>query len=175
MKGLKTVYICSECEYESPKWLGKCPKCNAWNSFVENVEQTPVQTAQKRTSLIHTENSKAAHFSDLDTPEYIRSATGLSELDRVLGGGLVSGSAVLISGEPGIGKSTLLLQICDTLGTDKKVLYVSGEESSGQLKLRAERLSVNGKNLFVLTETSEEQQQTICTQKSATDFCVRRN
>ena len=156
MKGLKTVYICSECEYESPKWLGKCPKCNAWNSFVEDVEQAPVQTAQKRTSLIHTENSKATHFSDLDTPEYIRSATGLSELDRVLGGGLVSGSAVLISGEPGIGKSTLLLQICDTLGVDKKVLYVSGEESSGQLKLRAERLSVNGKNLFVLTETNVE-------------------
>ncbi len=157
MKGLKTIYICSECEYESPKWLGKCPKCNSWNSFVEDVEQaSPVPTAQKRTSLIHTENSKAEHFSELDTPEYIRSATGLSELDRVLGGGLVSGSAVLISGEPGIGKSTLLLQICDTLGVDKKVLYVSGEESSGQLKLRAERLAVGGKNLFVLTETNVE-------------------
>ena len=157
MKGLKTIYICSECEYESPKWLGKCPKCNSWNSFVEDVEQaSSAPVAQKRTSLIHTENSRAEHFSELDTPEYIRSATGLSELDRVLGGGLVSGSAVLISGEPGIGKSTLLLQICDTLGTDKKVLYVSGEESSGQLKLRAERLAVGGKNLFVLTETNVE-------------------
>ena len=157
MKGLKTVYICSECEYESPKWLGKCPKCNSWNSFVEDVEQISAPSvAQKRTSVIHSGDSKASPFSELDAPEYIRSATGLSELDRVLGGGLVAGSAVLISGEPGIGKSTLLLQICDTLGKEKKVLYVSGEESNGQIKLRAERLHVKGNNLFVLTETNIE-------------------
>ena len=157
MKGLKTVYICSECEYISPKWLGKCPKCNAWNSFVEDVEQiAPTQSSQKRTSVIHVGESSATQFSELESPTYIRSATGLSELDRVLGGGLVTGSAVLISGEPGIGKSTLLLQICDTLGKERRVLYVSGEESSGQLKLRAERLKVSGKNLYILTETNIE-------------------
>ena len=157
MKGLKTVYICSNCEYVSPKWLGKCPKCNSWNTFVEDVEElAPTSSAPKRTSLIYSGDSKAEAFSELEAPDYIRSATGLSELDRVLGGGLVPGSAVLISGEPGIGKSTLLLQICDTLGEEKKVLYVSGEESGGQIKLRANRLCVSGKNLYILTETNIE-------------------
>ena len=157
MKGLKTVYICSNCEYVSPKWLGKCPKCNSWNTLIEDVEEvSPASSVPKRTSVVHSGDSKAQPFSALDTPSYIRNATGLSELDRVLGGGLVCGSAVLISGEPGIGKSTLLLQICDTLGKERKVLYVSGEESGGQLKLRAERLHVSGKNLYILTETNIE-------------------
>lgn len=158
MKGLKNVYICSECEYVSPKWYGKCPKCSAWNSFVEDViDVEPMTSAKKRTSVsLGIENSHASPFSELTAPEYIRSATGLSELDRVLGGGLVTGSVVLLSGEPGIGKSTLLLQICDTLGAQKKVLYVSGEESTGQLKLRASRLKVSGNNLFILTETNIE-------------------
>lgn len=157
MKGLKTVYICSSCEYTSPKWLGKCPRCNSWNSFVEDVEEvSPASSAPKRTSVVHSGESRAEAFSELKAPTYIRSATGLSELDRVLGGGLVTGSAVLISGEPGIGKSTLLLQICDTLGRERRVLYVSGEESSGQLKLRAERLHVSGNNLYILTETNIE-------------------
>lgn len=157
MKGLKTVYICSECEYTSPKWLGKCPKCNSWNTFVEDVEQVAASSSTpKRTSIINTGDSRAEAFSELDAPDYIRTETGLSELDRVLGGGLVTGSAVLISGEPGIGKSTLLLQICDSLGSNHRVLYVSGEESGGQIKLRAERLRVIGKNLFILTETNIE-------------------
>ena len=158
MKGTKTVYICSECEYESPKWLGKCPKCGEWNSFVEDVveKQTAATTASRRTAVINSGNNKASKFSELETPEYIRSTTGINELDRVLGGGLVTGSVVLLSGEPGIGKSTLLLQICDCLGKDRSVLYVSGEESSGQLKLRAQRLSVTGKNLYILTETNIE-------------------
>lgn len=158
MKGIKTVYICSECEYESPKWLGKCPKCGSWNSFVEDVVEkaTTDSVANRRASLIQTEDNHAAPFSESDTPEYIRTETGLSELDRVLGGGLVTGSVVLLSGEPGIGKSTLLLQICDTLGANKTVLYVSGEESRGQLKLRAERLRVSGNKLFILTETNIE-------------------
>ena len=157
MKGLKTVYICSSCEYVSPKWLGKCPKCNSWNTFVEDVEQVAPSTPTKaRPSVIFSGESHAKSFDELTTSEYIRSQTGLSELDRVLGGGLVLGSAVLISGEPGIGKSTLLLQICDTLGTQKKVLYVSGEESTGQIKLRAQRLKVSGKNLYILTETNIE-------------------
>lgn len=156
MKGVKTVYICSECEYESPKWLGKCPHCNSWNTFVEDVvEKTPATTATvRRPSLVQAEDAHASPFSELTMPDYIRSLTGLSELDRVLGGGLVTGSVVLLSGEPGIGKSTLLLQICDTLGAEKTVLYVSGEESGGQIKLRAERLNVRGDRLFILTETN---------------------
>ena len=158
MKGIKSIFICSECEYESPKWLGKCPHCGAWNSFVEDVvekESTPVATHAQASAIRGTEN-RAAPFSELSTPRYIRAKTGLGELDRVLGGGLVSGSVVLLSGEPGIGKSTLLLQICDTFGKEKVVLYVSGEESQGQLKLRAERLKVSGSKLYVLTETNIE-------------------
>ena len=158
MKGTKIVFICSECEYVSPKWLGKCPKCNSWNSFVEDVIEGETQSAQKakRSMAFHSDGSGSTKFSELSTPEYIRTLTGLSELDRVLGGGLVSGSVVLLSGEPGIGKSTLLLQISDTLCKNKTVLYVSGEESGGQIKLRAERLSINGERLYLLTETNVE-------------------
>ena len=158
MKGLKTVFICSECEYVSPKWLGKCPKCNSWNSFVEDVTESETHGAQKarRSVAFHSDEGVSTKFSELSTPEYIRTLTGLSELDRVLGGGLVSGSVVLLSGEPGIGKSTLLLQISDTLCKNKTVLYVSGEESGGQIKLRAERLSINGSKLYLLTETNVE-------------------
>ena len=159
MKGVKTVYICSECEYESAKWLGKCPKCGQWNSFVEDVvERQPAASAvqPKHTLAISSGNNTASLFRDISTPEYMRYSTGIGELDRVLGGGLVHGSVVLLSGEPGIGKSTLLLQICDKLGESKSVLYVSGEESSGQLRLRAKRLSVGGNNLYILTETNIE-------------------
>ncbi|MBE6629099.1 MAG: DNA repair protein RadA, partial [Ruminococcaceae bacterium] len=159
MKSLKTFYVCSECEYKTAKWMGKCPNCGAWNAFVEDVEQiapTAVSTP-KRVSMIPSPSDNAAvGFHELEIPEYIRQNTGLGELDRVLGGGLVHGSAVLLSGEPGIGKSTLLMQICDALGTLRKVLYISGEESGGQLKLRAKRLGVLGNNLFLLTETNLE-------------------
>ena len=157
MKGTKVVFICSECEYESPKWMGKCPHCGSWNTFVEDVvEKETASSLQRRTSISMDGDNTERTFSELEIPEYIRTATGLSELDRVLGGGLVCGSVVLLSGEPGIGKSTLLLQICDTLGINKKVLYVSGEESGGQIKLRAERLKIIGKNLYILTETNIE-------------------
>lgn len=160
MKGLKTVYICTECEYKTPKWMGKCPSCGAWNSFAEDVEEASpaaAASAPKRISMLPmSENNGAVSFRDLEIPEYMRQNTGLNELDRVLGGGLVHGSVVLLSGEPGIGKSTLLMQICDALGASKRVLYISGEESGGQLKLRAQRLGIVGHNLSILTETNIE-------------------
>ena len=158
MKGLKTVYICSECNYVSQKWLGKCSSSGAWNSFVEDVvSSAPERAAEsKHTTLTFGHDNVAVRFEDAELPQYIRSNTGLVELDRVLGGGLVHGSVVLLSGEPGIGKSTLLMQISDALGESKKVLYISGEESSGQLKLRAKRLGISGKNLYILTETELE-------------------
>ena len=157
MKAPKSFYVCSECDYRSAKWMGKCPGCGAWNTMQEQQEAQPeVQKApSKRLGLVSslTQDSEAVLFDTLELPEYMRSDTGLSELDRVLGGGLVLGSVVLLSGEPGIGKSTLLLQICDALGQSKKVLYVSGEESQGQLKLRAKRLGVSGPNLYLCIET----------------------
>ena len=155
MKGVKTVYICEKCEYKSPKWLGKCPSCGGWNSFIEDViEVAPSAPAPKRVSAFGDFATEAVAYKELKLPEFIRTETGLGELDRVLGGGLVNSSVVLLSGEPGIGKSTLLLQISDSLGKSRKVLYVSGEESYGQLKLRAQRLGISGEHLFVLTETN---------------------
>ena len=156
---LKTVYICSECGAQSPKWLGKCPHCGKWNTLVEEVVDTaPEETkAPRRASMAAAAGeNKATRFGELSLPAYIRTDTGLSELDRVLGGGLVTGSVVLLSGEPGIGKSTLLMQISDALGQNRRVLYVSGEESGGQLKLRAKRLGVSGEHLYILTETNLE-------------------
>ncbi len=148
MKNPKITFVCRECGYTSIKWLGKCPDCESWNSFDE-VEQTET----KSLGLKKTFENKAEKFSELELPKYLRSNTGMQELDRVLGGGLVNSSVVLLSGEPGIGKSTLLLQICSELAKKRKVLYVSGEESKGQLKLRAERLGIVGDSLYLLTET----------------------
>lgn len=148
----KTVFICSECEYKTPKWLGKCPSCGTWNSLEEIAEISQSESAKRSSPP----SNPPVLLSEYDMPEYMRYVTGYGELDRVLGGGLVYGSVVLISGEPGIGKSTLLMQICNILGQSKKVLYVSGEESCGQLKLRAKRLSVKSDNLYLLTETNLE-------------------
>ncbi len=147
MKAPKITFVCRECGYNSIKWLGKCPDCEAWSSFDE-IELRDTVASQKKTGI-----SYAEKFSELALPTYLRSKTGMSELDRVLGGGLVASSVVLLSGEPGIGKSTLLLQISANLAKSRTVLYVSGEESKGQLKLRAERLKVVADSLYLLTET----------------------
>ena len=143
-----TVYICNECGYQSARWLGKCPGCGSWNTL---EEYSPEPETKKSAVSVTTE---AQSLSNLGAPDYIRQKTGCEELDRVLGGGLVSGSAVLLCGEPGIGKSTLLLQICSALSRGGDVLYVSGEESQGQIKLRADRLGVKEKGIYVLADTN---------------------
>ncbi|MCL2516998.1 MAG: DNA repair protein RadA [Oscillospiraceae bacterium] len=158
MKASKTLYVCTECDYQSPKWLGRCPECKSWNTLEEQTVQntSASSSASKKNYQITSDyESVATLYDELDLPEYMRNNTGLGELDRVLGGGLVSGSVILLSGEPGIGKSTLLTQISASLG-DNKILYISGEESRSQLKLRAERLKLKCPNLYVLTETSME-------------------
>ena len=155
----KTVYVCGDCGAQSPKWLGKCPHCGKWNTLEEvelTIETTSAKSPRRPSMVGAPGENRATRFSDLSLPAYMRSETGLGELDRVLGGGLVTGSVVLLSGEPGIGKSTLLMQISDCLGQNRKVLYVSGEESGGQLKLRARRLGVSGEHLYILTETNLE-------------------
>ena len=156
MAKLKTVYICSQCGYESSKWNGKCPSCGEWNTFEEDVVE--VQTSKSSlsksgTSSIKTVNlsSKIVTLSGIDAEEDVRYSTGINELNRVLGGGLVKGSLVLLGGEPGIGKSTLLLQICKYLGENYTILYISGEESVRQIKIRAQRLGVDTENLSLLS------------------------
>ena len=152
MKGIKTVFVCRVCGCQSPKWLGKCPDCASWDSFDEEEIVEKAKNAKINKSR-NSSADKAEKISELTLPTYMRAETGMAELDRVLGGGLVDSSAVLLSGEPGIGKSTLLLQICSELSKSRKVLYVSGEESKGQLKLRAQRLNISGDSLYLLTET----------------------
>ena len=149
MTKTKTVFVCSNCGYESTKWLGRCPGCNEWNSFYEE-KLSKNNTSSK---LDKPKSVKPMALKEVVGRETVRTGTGLKELDRVLGGGLVKGSLVLLGGEPGIGKSTLILQICDKLKTDGKVLYVSGEESAEQIKLRADRLGIHNDNILFLGET----------------------
>lgn len=151
----KTVFVCSECGANFPKWMGKCTSCNSWNTIEEEViYDTPKsgKVSVMSTQVVGTSSPKA--IADITTTDEERTLTGMGELDRVLGGGLVSGSLVLVGGDPGIGKSTLLLQICEHIGKTKKILYVSGEESQKQIKLRADRLGITTPNLKVYSETN---------------------
>ena len=143
---IKSIYVCSECGFESAKWAGKCPGCGQWNTMQEEIRDTSVGKGAVST-ISHTPTAQPMRIREIDTEEEARYHTGLTELDRVLGGGIVKGSLILVSGEPGIGKSTILLQICDFLGQSLQILYVSGEESARQIKLRAARLGVNTENL----------------------------
>lgn len=147
----KNVFICTECGFESAKWVGKCPSCGQWNCMNEEIKEPSMQR-NAGTSVTHS-NARPISINEISTSDEARYHTGLSELDRVFGGGIVKGSLVLISGEPGIGKSTILLQICEHIGKTLKILYVSGEESSRQIKLRAARLGVKSDNLYILIET----------------------
>ena len=147
----KTIFVCNECGYESAKWLGKCPACNAWNSFYE--EKLVKEKDGSFISDKKTKSSKPTTLNSIEGKEATRTSTGVGELDRVLGGGLVKGSLVLLGGEPGIGKSTLILQICDKMQGEGKVLYVSGEESAEQIKIRADRLDIKNDNILFLGET----------------------
>ena len=153
MAKIKSVYICSECGYESPKWYGKCPGCENWNTMNEEIKETVKSSSSinKRVSTY----SKPVSINEINTEDEQRYDTGFKELNRVLGGGIVKGSLILLGGDPGIGKSTILMQICKSLN-ELNVLYVSGEESKRQLKLRADRLNVVNSNLSIITETDVE-------------------
>lgn len=152
------IYTCNQCGYESSKWNGKCPSCGAWNSFEEEISESRVSsrgTSATGNAVVDL-SDKILELENIGVDDDVRYDTGVGELNRVLGGGLVKGSLVLLGGEPGIGKSTILLQICQFLGQEHSVLYVSGEESARQIKLRAQRLGVDTENLYILTATDAE-------------------
>ena len=164
----KIVFFCNECGYESAKWLGKCPACNTWNSFVEEK----IKSASTRgTTKYKVGESSVKKLKDIENIESKRLDTGYEELNRVLGGGLVDGSLILLGGEPGIGKSTLVLQICNNLTKYGNLLYVSGEESDSQIKMRADRLKVNSENILFLGETNIEEIETQI-EKTNPKFCI---
>ncbi len=157
MSKIRTVFQCQACGFESSKWLGRCPDCGEWNSFVEERQEVAAAAKGRQTVLGLEAASRPKAYDLVDVAEAARISSGIGEFDRVLGGGLVPGSMVLIGGEPGIGKSTLLLQVAHLLGrTLGRVLYVSGEESERQIKLRGERLAITGDGLFLMGETSLE-------------------
>ena len=160
----KSVFVCSNCEYETAKWLGKCPDCGEWNTFEEQIKQTEPVKSRNGYNL-KPKSVTSYRLNEIENDNEVRYKTGMVELDRVLGGGIVKGSLVLLSGDPGIGKSTLLLQICNQLGKKLKILYVSGEESYSQIKLRAQRLKVCTDNLYILCETDV---QAVCEHISST-------
>ena len=153
----KTVYLCSACGYETARWMGRCPGCGAWNTLEEQAPQpaaaqaAPVKALKQRPGT----GAQALHLNEIPEESALRASTGIPEQDRVLGGGVVEGSLMLVGGDPGIGKSTLLLQASEHLAkSGARVLYVSGEESARQIKMRARRLGVTSENLFILSENA---------------------
>lgn len=153
MAKAKTVFVCSECGYESVKWQGQCPECSSWNTFIEELT-TPVKNSI--TTIHSAKLTTAKALSQIEVTDEHRYITNIKELDRVLGGGIVKGSVVLLSGDPGIGKSTILLQICNALQDKMNILYISGEESAVQIKLRADRIGISGEGVTVLSQTDAQ-------------------
>ena len=167
----KTTFQCSACGYETPRWMGKCPSCGAWNTLEEALAE-PEESAPKAYKQRGGQGAEAARMRDIESGTQTSVSSGISELDRVLGGGIVEGALILVGGDPGIGKSTLLLQVCDHLcRAGKRVLYVSGEESARQLKLRAKRLGADDSELMVLTENAMDQVEEKLNSIQP-DFCV---
>lgn len=156
-KGKKSVFFCQNCGHEESKWLGQCPACKEWNTFVEEK----VSGVTKGSTVKTARESQVVSLSEVSADDHTRMTTGIRELDRVLGGGIVPGSLVLVGGDPGIGKSTLLLQVCQNLSREKNLLYISGEESLAQIKLRANRMGEFHENLKLLCETNLETIRTV--------------
>ncbi|HOQ01621.1 MAG TPA: DNA repair protein RadA [Acetivibrio clariflavus] len=146
----KSIFVCQECGYESNGWLGKCPSCNSWNTFTEEIQDSSMDLKKKNVFF----DVKPVNINDIEVENEERYSTGINEMDRVLGGGIVKGSLVLVGGDPGIGKSTLILQICNSIKTNSKIVYISGEESIKQIKIRADRLGVRNPNLLMVSETN---------------------
>src|SRR5512144_2586385 len=158
MAKAKTIYSCTECGGQLPKWQGQCPHCGEWNTLVESVAETAPSSGRNRYSALAA-SGKLQQLAEVEATEVSRTPTGIAEFDRVLGGGLVEGGVVLIGGDPGIGKSTLLLQTLAHLASAKKVLYVSGEESAQQIALRAKRLALDASEVHLLPEMQLEKIQ----------------
>ncbi|MFH1645018.1 MAG: ATPase domain-containing protein, partial [Candidatus Omnitrophota bacterium] len=152
----KTVFECQTCGFQSPKWEGRCPECENWNTFSEE-SLSPSLNVSRGVSITDVVSPSAPKtIEEIVAEDFQRIETGIGEFDRVLGGGVVRGGAVLFGGDPGIGKSTLLLQLSDLISRNNKVLYISGEESLNQIKLRADRVGIKSKSLFLLNETRLE-------------------
>lgn len=152
MAKIKTKYVCQSCGYETAKWLGKCPECTKWNTFVEEIDQ---KSTKKEVFIIDKSSSKPVSINSIESKEEEQFTTDINELDRVLGGGIVKGSLVLVGGDPGIGKSTLLIQVSSNVANlGKTVLYITGEESESQIKMRAKRLGINSENLYIFAENN---------------------
>ena len=155
MAKVKSKYVCQNCGYENPKWLGKCPECLQWNTFVEEIEEKMTPRQESLAKQASRSTSRPVSINSIAPKREERFSTSIPELDRVLGGGVIPGSLVLVGGDPGIGKSTLLLQVSNNVAeTGKKVLYISGEESENQIKMRAKRLKVSSDNLYIYTENN---------------------
>jgi len=156
-KSLKLVFVCQQCGAQQPRWMGKCPDCGEWNSLIEERPATATPEASPRGGMFRMRETATVAYQDIESQDDARQSSGIEEFDRVLGGGIVPGSLVLIGGDPGIGKSTLLLEVSDKLANNYgRVLYVSGEESERQIKLRGERLGINPSGLYLLPETCLE-------------------